>query len=621
MPWYPASVTKVMTAYVTLQAVKERRLTLDTLLAGVGARGAPGALEDGLQARHPGHLDNALKMLMVKSANDMAVVLAEGVSGSVEKFSDEMNQISATARHDPVELGQSERPAGGRARSPRRATLRFSRARCCTNSRNTSCTGTFRRSSSARRIMRNYNTLIGRYPGADGMKTGFICASGFNLVATASRNGKRLIAVVLGSPSGRSARRRPPACSSAASAAARCPGSRRRSAAWNRCSRSMPRRPTCATKCAASIASARPPRKRRRRADHRGNGANPLRDPQLLLSALPPSNGKPSTLLGPAAGRQSDRRCMSARPRSRPKPNSPPPARSSRSSRQARQERQGRQATPLRAAAGSRDAHTAACSRLPNVVAYGGAVKRRIRAGSDGSAAAAPPPGTFAPPPDQFTRSTRRRAVGPERAQPILDELRAGRARRASAADRRAGRRRPRPTGRRRADAASAAQACRRRRQPNIKPNETLAPRRAVLRCGASRPRRRRRLSRVSDSSMLAPPGREHELPRSAEGRHRLSAGALRALKMTTPIAKNPTRVFPVVIDELAEKYGDAPALLSDRERFTYRALAERANRYARWALAREPAQGRDRLPADAEPAGIHGGLARHHRRWAASLR
>ena len=50
--------------------------------------------------------------------------------------------------------------------------------------------------------MRNYNTLLGRYPGADGMKTGFICASGFNLVASATRNGKRLIAVVLGAPSG-----------------------------------------------------------------------------------------------------------------------------------------------------------------------------------------------------------------------------------------------------------------------------------------------------------------------------------------------------------------------------------------------------------------------------------
>jgi D-alanyl-D-alanine carboxypeptidase len=52
-----------------------------------------------------------------------------------------------------------------------------------------------------KKVLRNYNTLIGRYPGADGMKTGFICASGFNLVATATRDGKRLIAVVLGAPS------------------------------------------------------------------------------------------------------------------------------------------------------------------------------------------------------------------------------------------------------------------------------------------------------------------------------------------------------------------------------------------------------------------------------------
>ena len=48
--------------------------------------------------------------------------------------------------------------------------------------------------------MRNYNSLLGRYPGADGMKTGFICASGYNVVATATRNGRRLIAIVLGAP-------------------------------------------------------------------------------------------------------------------------------------------------------------------------------------------------------------------------------------------------------------------------------------------------------------------------------------------------------------------------------------------------------------------------------------
>ena len=62
--------------------------------------------------------------------------------------------------------------------------------------------------------------------------------------------------------------------------------------------------------------------------------------------------------------------------------------------------------------------------------------------------------------------------------------------------------------------------------------------------------------------------------------------GALRTLKATTPIAKNPTRIFPAVVEDLAEKYGDAPALLSERERLSYRELAERSNRYARWALA-----------------------------------
>src|SRR5437667_10852226 len=68
--------------------------------------------------------------------------------------------------------------------------------------------------------------------------------------------------------------------------------------------------------------------------------------------------------------------------------------------------------------------------------------------------------------------------------------------------------------------------------------------------------------------------------------------GALRTLRMTTPIAKHPTRVFPQVISELADKYGDAPALLSDRERFSYRELAARSNRYARWALTQNLRKG-----------------------------
>ncbi len=68
--------------------------------------------------------------------------------------------------------------------------------------------------------------------------------------------------------------------------------------------------------------------------------------------------------------------------------------------------------------------------------------------------------------------------------------------------------------------------------------------------------------------------------------------GALRALKMTTHIAKNPTRVFPLVMEELAAKYGDAPALISDREQLSYRSLTARSNRYARWALQQGIAKG-----------------------------
>src|SRR5215472_18898584 len=66
----------------------------------------------------------------------------------------------------------------------------------------------------------------------------------------------------------------------------------------------------------------------------------------------------------------------------------------------------------------------------------------------------------------------------------------------------------------------------------------------------------------------------------------------LRALAMTAPIARRPERTLPVIVEELADKFGDAPALISDRETLTFRALAERANRYARWALAQDLRKG-----------------------------
>src|SRR5947208_6112744 len=199
-PWYPASVTKLMTAYVTLRAAREGRITLDTLINVSDHAVAQQPTKMGFRAGTQVTVDNALKMMMVKSANDMAVTLAEGVAGSIANFATEMN-------HAAQRLGMTQSsfvnpnglPDEHQATSARDLAIL--------------ARGLIREFPEydsywhipairlGKRVMRNYNTLIDRYPGADGMKTGFICSAGFNLVATATRGNKRLIAVVLGAPS------------------------------------------------------------------------------------------------------------------------------------------------------------------------------------------------------------------------------------------------------------------------------------------------------------------------------------------------------------------------------------------------------------------------------------
>jgi D-alanyl-D-alanine carboxypeptidase len=199
-PWYPASVTKLMTAYVTLRAVREGRLTLDKPLTVSANAAAQAPVKMGFPAGTLVTVDNALKMLMVKSANDMAVVLAEGVAGSVENFSDQMN---ANARRLGMTQSSFVNPNGLPADdqiSSARDLAMLARA-LIREMPEYDYYWHLPGIRMGRTVLRNYNTLIGRYPGADGMKTGFICASGFNLVASATRDDKRLIAVVLGAPS------------------------------------------------------------------------------------------------------------------------------------------------------------------------------------------------------------------------------------------------------------------------------------------------------------------------------------------------------------------------------------------------------------------------------------
>jgi D-alanyl-D-alanine carboxypeptidase len=201
--WYPASLTKLMTVYVALDAVRNGKLTLDTplIMSVRAARMAPSKM--GFRPGTEVTLDNALKMLMVKSPNDVAVMVAEGVSGSVEAFADDMNGaaqrlglheshfVNPNGLHSPNHVSSARDMA-----MVARALLREFPDHADLFSIGALQLGN--------QYIPNHNGLLGRYPGADGMKTGFTCPAGFNVVASANHSGRRLIVVVLGAPTARS---------------------------------------------------------------------------------------------------------------------------------------------------------------------------------------------------------------------------------------------------------------------------------------------------------------------------------------------------------------------------------------------------------------------------------
>lgn len=202
-PWYPASLTKLMTVYVALNAVRSGKLTLDTplIMSARAARMPPSKM--GFRPGTEVTLDNALKMLMVKSPNDVAVMVAEGVSGSIEAFADDMNGaaqrlglreshfVNPNGLHNPAHVSSARDMA----------LIALALFREFPDHADLFDIGALQLGN---RYIPNHNGLLGRYPGADGMKTGFTCPAGFNVVASASRSGRRLIVVVLGAPTARS---------------------------------------------------------------------------------------------------------------------------------------------------------------------------------------------------------------------------------------------------------------------------------------------------------------------------------------------------------------------------------------------------------------------------------
>jgi D-alanyl-D-alanine carboxypeptidase len=196
-PRHPASVTKVMTLYLLFEQLEKGRLRLDSplMISQHAAAQAPSKL--GLEPGETIEVEHAIKAVVTKSANDIAVAIAENIGGDEDSFAQMMtskahalgmhgthfanasglpNSEQITTAHDLAVLGRAIQD-----RFPR--YYRY-----------------FSTHSFAYRgaVMRNHNHLLGRVEGMDGIKTGYTAASGFNLLTSVRRDGRHIVAVVLG---------------------------------------------------------------------------------------------------------------------------------------------------------------------------------------------------------------------------------------------------------------------------------------------------------------------------------------------------------------------------------------------------------------------------------------
>ena len=198
--WYPASLTKLMTAYVAFRAVKAGEMTLQSpVTVSKNAAAEPPSK----MYFAPGStltLDAALKIIMVKSANDVATAIGESVAGSENAFIARMNDEAARLGMTGTRFVNAHGlPGGGQYTNARdMAVLAVALRREFPQYASYFALEGIR---SGDRTYRNFNLLIGRYRGADGMKTGFICSAGFNQVSSATRSGRTVVVVVLGAAS------------------------------------------------------------------------------------------------------------------------------------------------------------------------------------------------------------------------------------------------------------------------------------------------------------------------------------------------------------------------------------------------------------------------------------
>lgn len=198
---HPASITKVMTLYLLFEQLERGRFTLDSPLriSAHAASQPPSKL--GLDAGETIRVEDAIKALVTKSANDIAVAVAENIAGSEEDFAEMMTRKArAIGMPRTVYRNASGLPDSEQVTTAKDLTV-LARAVQDRFPRYYSYFGT-RAFNFAGENYRNHNKLLGRIEGVDGIKTGYTRASGFNLMTSAKSDGHHIVAIVLGGRSG-----------------------------------------------------------------------------------------------------------------------------------------------------------------------------------------------------------------------------------------------------------------------------------------------------------------------------------------------------------------------------------------------------------------------------------
>jgi D-alanyl-D-alanine carboxypeptidase len=195
--WYPASLTKLMTAYVVFSEVAAGKLSMDTQITVSGAAASQPPTKFGLKKGQKLTVKQALQAMLVTSANDAAVALAEQVSGSETGFAQRMN---AAARRLGM-ISTRYQNATGLPNDGQVTTARDMAVLALAVIHDFPDRYTMfrqRQATVGKRSLSTVNGFLGAYPGAEGMKTGFTCGSGYNIIASALHGDRRLVAVLLG---------------------------------------------------------------------------------------------------------------------------------------------------------------------------------------------------------------------------------------------------------------------------------------------------------------------------------------------------------------------------------------------------------------------------------------